>query len=1205
MDGPDEATGLQTLACALVGPPDAFHPPTASRHLSGGSAVVISTSVAIGTASLPPPAVLMHQLQQQSGRPPQGTAETSRRAVMARSTDNSSALATVPDLGVATSAADDCCGQSGEVYLPDLSSSMLSAHSQQLTTQAHGALGRFPTRPASQLAGAVCTAGSLDVGGSGAGGRMANGFGVMASACNRNPSVGVTAAGGAGAGSLQQLQLLLPTQTEGAAPRAPALSSSSMALPSVPSLPSRNFSHSQPSVSGCGKSLDAAGAGAAATSSQPPYPAQPHGNAGALSPVLPASSGVARGDSRRCSSRLGSVAAIASAAMSLLAAVGSGSAGAGGSALGSSGCASRSRDSSTASLRRSCGRLPPYVGASANAVGCISPAFGASPCAVATAALATAQAAAAGAAAAAAATGSASVSLRASGIVMDEIDEEDSAEAAGLDEGGSSARRPFPGSSRFPAAKPAAGAVGVGSGGSGPMLRAAAGEMEEVEDVRRLRVGSCWSDPVPGTASLHGPLFSTEQQQQQQQQQGLAANAADTILRITDLDTCWAELRDLAFLGSGACGNVYTGTWCGMPVAAKFMISGSEDQLQRQQREAALSRLASHPHLVQTYAVALDQLRASHFRRPQPGSGVDGGGLFLRNSAGADLLGTCINEGAFFDTCLTTAPGALNNVAHGPGGAGGGAGTAGGGGGREVRSRGGQAGPAQPLGGWHDTSDAGAGASGKGGRGGAGGYMGARDAHTDIMFSSEANAAFPAAVVAVSGAGSDRRRDGTSAGAWCPGATSEALSPPRPQPPQGHDVLGPLRACAAAGPARSERHLDASGSTSSPQAFSPLAATSGDAHSSRSGRSQQQRQPQPRHHPAARSSQRVLAAFSSARHAATASVGVSLFACDSAASSGFVGAAGDGAQSQQSSQSQHRPHLDTIAISTMEDLHPAVSRLEGCGAGMGRRRDSFDLRTCASDADGPDASSFQPSDVLAHIGARPGQWLTVVIMEEMDRGSLHRAIHGGIFDATASHLIKRHRVRGMVRTLVEVAQGMAALHASGLVHGDLKPANVLLKAQTRGARGFYRQGVGLWQHACDAGGRVGSDCDHQRLGHRDLHSAGGVQRQQRPALRRLLVRRADVAPDQLPHEDLNPFAVLLAVSKGELELEWPSSVPKPLRRLGQLCMQHDPATRPTLTVIARALLKLEQRMKQSAVSAAASPQPGCTVNQQLRPPQNK
>eukprot|EP00198_Chlamydomonas_reinhardtii_P010666 XP_001700003.1 predicted protein [Chlamydomonas reinhardtii] len=128
-----------------------------------------------------------------------------------------------------------------------------------------------------------------------------------------------------------------------------------------------------------------------------------------------------------------------------------------------------------------------------------------------------------------------------------------------------------------------------------------------------------------------------------------ASSAADTILRITDLDTCWAELRDLSFLGSGACGNVYTGTWCGMPVAAKFMISGSVDQLQRQQREAALSRLASHPHMVQTYAIATAQLLPAHFRTEYGGDGsaADDAAHFsgLLSQAG-DLLGTvCGTDG--------------------------------------------------------------------------------------------------------------------------------------------------------------------------------------------------------------------------------------------------------------------------------------------------------------------------------------------------------------------------------------------------------------------------------------------------------------------------------------------------------------------------------------------------------------------------------
>ncbi|KAG2454621.1 hypothetical protein HYH02_000462 [Chlamydomonas schloesseri] len=806
--------------------------------------------------------------------------------------------------------------------------------------------------------------------------------------------------------------------------------------------------------------------------------------------------------------------------------------------------------------------------------------------------------------------------------------------------------------------------------------------------------------PVPLGAGNEPSVMVADQQQQvlevqqQQQQPGIPANAADTILRITDLDTCWAELRDLSFLGSGACGNVYTGTWCGMPVAAKFMISGSVDQLQRQQREAALSRLASHPHLVQTYAVATDQLRSSHFRRAQPSGIMDGAGFFYRNSAGADLLGTSINEAALFDTCLTTASRAANVVA-GPGGAGSSA--AGEAAGSEGAVRTGHA--AQQAGGWQDVSDGANEGSSNGRRAGGGGsYKGARGRDKN----QDANTAFPAA------AGAHKQGGGCAAGCAAGDITSEALSPPqqRKRTPHGSSGLAALRARPKMRPARCEQQLDASGSSASPEMPSPLATSGGGGggggNSSRGGRSQQPA----RRHPPARASQRDLLAYSAAARqaAAAASPSVSPFAHNSAAS-GFLTVATDedlgrsweqrnisqqrllsgvptpaaaaaaapqqslaragrnarrhstdmaaavmgggsssgrapgssrggaavaatvavaadasrrfgrmstpedsvwapdpadddvppDAQSQRSlqsayrqpQQSQHRPHLDTIAISTMEDLPPAPRRHEAGGTCIGRRRDSFELQTCASDADGPGALAFHPSDVLAHIGARPGQWLTVVIMEEMDRGSLHRSIHGGLFDATASHLSKRHRVRGMVRTLVEVAQGMAALHASGLVHGDLKPANVLLKAQTRDARGFVAKvsdlgctrvmvegvpastvttndwGTVIYTAPEVFNGRSGPPSDVYSFGALTWHLTTG----------------------QLPHEDLNPFAVLLAVSKGDLELEWPRSVPKPLRRLGQLCMQHDPAARPTFAVIARALLKLEQRMKTQSAGA--------------------
>ncbi|KAK9838332.1 hypothetical protein WJX81_005126 [Elliptochloris bilobata] len=75
---------------------------------------------------------------------------------------------------------------------------------------------------------------------------------------------------------------------------------------------------------------------------------------------------------------------------------------------------------------------------------------------------------------------------------------------------------------------------------------------------------------------------------------------------------------------------------------------------------------------------------------------------------------------------------------------------------------------------------------------------------------------------------------------------------------------------------------------------------------------------------------------------------------------------------------------------------------------------------------------------------------TWMLLEYCDRGNLDRAISSGLF---------RRRngwpdLDGMLRCLIDIAAGMDYLHSLGVIHGDLKGANCLLKSTACDPRGF-------------------------------------------------------------------------------------------------------------------------------------------------------
>ncbi|KAL6750842.1 kinase-like domain-containing protein [Haematococcus lacustris] len=95
-------------------------------------------------------------------------------------------------------------------------------------------------------------------------------------------------------------------------------------------------------------------------------------------------------------------------------------------------------------------------------------------------------------------------------------------------------------------------------------------------------------------------------------------------------------------------------------------------------------------------------------------------------------------------------------------------------------------------------------------------------------------------------------------------------------------------------------------------------------------------------------------------------------------------------------------------------------------------------------------------EVLAHIGAKPNDFVTVIIMQHANFGTLWSAIKNAVFvrKASATESDRRRRLRALLRTAREIAMGLEHLHACNVVHGDIKPANVLLHDSRADSRGF-------------------------------------------------------------------------------------------------------------------------------------------------------
>ncbi|KAL3143112.1 hypothetical protein ABBQ38_003385 [Trebouxia sp. C0009 RCD-2024] len=232
---------------------------------------------------------------------------------------------------------------------------------------------------------------------------------------------------------------------------------------------------------------------------------------------------------------------------------------------------------------------------------------------------------------------------------------------------------------------------------------------------------------------------------------------------------------------------------------------------------------------------------------------------------------------------------------------------------------------------------------------------------------------------------------------------------------------------------------------------------------------------------------------------------------------------------------------------------------------------------------------------MTNILARGQDTVIVVVMEFCDLGSLLRAVNKKAFKPHGKWSYHT-TYRALLRTAQEIAKGMDYIHSFGIIHGDLKLGNVLLKTHRVDRRGYVAKvsDFGLSrplqesEQDVPAGNHVGTIMYTAPETFRDsrLTKPGDVYA--------FGIMMWEMFYCEAAYEGLMEAQICLGVCDGSLRPLFNETCPLAYQKLAIQCWAQDPQQRPTFQQLVEILTEIEVEFRREchrqrpAIAAAAA-----------------